>query len=275
MAAVVLGLVALAARQTSDRRARVVGAFCQEVALIAALYMVWRLARQLPLVQEAGAYDRAMQIWELQRALHLPSELAMENWLIGHEALARLTVLYYSTMHVPSLLLFLLWMWVRHRDQYPRWRNALAITTGFCLVIRFVRVAPPRLMPELGFVDLPAMLGHDIYGPVGTGVSDQFAAMPSIHVAWAAVVGLGIWFVAPRRWAWIGPLHLTLTMWAVMATANHWWLDGLVAIALVVLSLGIDEGCRRLAATRRAARQPSEQSWDEASPPTPELASAP
>jgi hypothetical protein len=248
LATVVLGGASLLARRATGRGARAgraVAAFTQETALISFLYAIWRLARQLPLVQEEGAYERGRQIWELQQALHLPSELAMERWLIDHDLLARWTVSYYAGMHVPSLLLFLLWLWVRHRDQYPRWRNALAITTGFCLVIRFVRVAPPRLLPELGFIDLPAALGRDIYGPVGTGASDQFAAMPSIHVAWAAVVGLGIWSASTSRWRWIGPLHLALTFWAVMATANHWWLDGLVAVALVGLALTIDDQVRR------------------------------
>ena len=125
----------------------------------------------------------------MQQTLHLPSELAMEQWVMRHDLLAHLTVWYYASLHVPSLIAFLIWLWFRHPEAYPRWRNALAVATGGCLFIRFIRVAPPRLLPDLGFVDLPAELGRDIYGPIGTGASDQFAAMPSIHVAWAVVVG--------------------------------------------------------------------------------------
>lgn len=247
-----LAVISLATRSSSRRQLQVVSAFCQETALISFLYMLWRLARVLPLVQEEGAYERGRQIYRLQRTLHLPSELAMEHWAMAHDWVAQATVTYYATMHVPSLLLFLLWVWVRHRDVYPRWRNTLAITTGFCLFIRFVRVAPPRLLPEYGFVDLPAQLGHDIYGPLGTGASDQFAAMPSIHIAWAAIVGIGIFALARPRWRWIGPLHLVLTFWAVMATANHWWMDGLVAMALVGVAWCIDSVVRSLVAKRRA-----------------------
>lgn len=261
IATVVLTTVWLLARGAARPWLRNVAAFCKETALISFLYMLWRLARVLPLVQEAGAEDRGRQIWRLQRTLHLPSELTMERWARAHEWLAQITVDYYATVHVPALLLFLLWMWIRHPDEYPRWRNTLALTTGFCLFIRFIRVAPPRLLPEYGFVDLPALLGRDIYGPVGTGASDQFAAMPSIHVAWAAIVGIGIFTVARSRWRWIGPFHLVATMWAVMATANHWWLDGLVALALVALSWWIDGTVRRLAARRRvrvAGRDPTD-----------------
>lgn len=252
IATVALTTAWLLARGTARPWLRTTAAFCQETALISFLYMLWRLARVLPLVQEEGAYDRGRQIWRLQRTLHLPSELTMERWTMAHHWVAQVTVDYYATVHVPALLLFLLWMWVRRPDEYPRWRNTLVLTTGFCLFIRFIRVAPPRLLPEYGFVDLPAMLGRDIYGPVGTGASDQFAAMPSIHVAWAAIVGIGIFTLVRSRWRWIGPFHLAATMWAVMATANHWWLDGIAAIALVGLSWSIDGAFRRLAARRRA-----------------------
>jgi hypothetical protein len=270
-AAAVLLVLSLALRRVGGRWAKVVAAFAQEVSLISFLYMLWRLARQLPLLHEEGALERGQWIYDFQKAIHLPSELAMEQWLAKHEWLAHLTVDYYATVHVPSLLAFLVWLWVRHRDQYPRWRNALAITTGFCLFIRFIRVAPPRLMPELGFWDLPAQMGRDIYGPVGTGASDQFAAMPSIHVAWACIVAFGIWHCAQSRWRIIGPLHLVLTFWAVMATANHWWLDGLVAVALVVLALCIDDGARKLAAAWRARREPVADEPPVDADPEPEL----
>jgi hypothetical protein len=230
---------------------RFVVAAALELALISFLYGLWRLARQLPLSHEEGAYDRARWIYEAQRWLHLPSELSMERVALDHHWLGAITVDYYATVHVPATIGFLVWLYLRHRDAYPRWRNGLVITTAFCLLIRFLRVAPPRLLPEYGFVDLPARMGRDIYGPVGTGASDQFAAMPSIHIGWAAVVAFGVWAAArradgsPSRWRWIGPAHLVATFWAVMATANHWWLDGLAAMALLGIALAIDDAARR------------------------------
>ena len=65
----------------------------------------------------------------------------------------------------PAPIAFLVWLFVRHRDHYPRWRNAIAIVTGFCLVIRFVRVAPPRFLPDLGYIDLASVYGMSVYGP--------------------------------------------------------------------------------------------------------------
>jgi len=226
----------------------------KEFTLIAGLYTVWRLARILPLEHSQGAVDRARDIDRLQHTLRIPSELSLQHWVIRHEWLGKLSNWYYAIVHVPALIAFLVWLFWRHRDQFPRWRSALALSTAFCVLIRFVRVAPPRLVPGLGYVDLSAKYGWSIYGPVGTGISDQFAAMPSIHVGWAAVVSFGVIAASTSRWRWLAMLHLVVTMIVVSDTGNHWWLDGIVAVALLGVAMAIDTTARHLAANWRAAR---------------------
>jgi PAP2 superfamily len=223
----------------------------QELGLLAALYTIWRLARTLPLATTSGALQRARRIDWLQHRLHFPSELSLQHLVLRHEWLGRFLNSYYAIVHVPALIAFLVWLFVRHRDAYPRWRNALAIVTGLCLVIRFVRVAPPRFLPDLGYIDLASRFGMSVYGPVGTGVSDQFAAMPSIHVGWAAVVSFGIVAASTSRWRWLFLFQVVLTSIAVSATGNHWWLDGLVAVALLGLALAVDTRVRAMSATHQ------------------------
>lgn len=221
---------------------------------MASLYSVWRLARVLPLAQPAGAINRARQIDRLQHTLHMPTELSLQHLVLQHGWLARSVNAYYAIAHVPALIAFLVWLFVRHRNDYSRWRNALAILTAFCVVIRFIRVAPPRFLPDLGYIDLATRYGLSVYGPVGTGVSDQFAAMPSIHVGWAALVSFGIVAASTSRWRWLFMLHLVLTMLVVSATGNHWWLDGIVAIVLLLIAIAIDDGARRFATSWRIKR---------------------
>ena len=246
IAAALSGLLALALRRRDlDGWRAAVGQAATEFATIAGLYSVWRVARKLPLAQDEGAVDRARQIVDLEHTLHLPTELSLQQWFLEHDTLARLANTYYATLHVPMLLGFLVWLFVRHREHFARWRNALAILTGFCLVIRFIRVAPPRFLGDLGYVDLSTRYGLNIYGPVGTGVSDQFAAMPSIHVGWAAVVSFGVVAASTSRWRWLALLHVVLTIIVVSATGNHWWMDGIVAIALLGVALRIDTVVRR------------------------------
>ena len=252
LAALLSGLLALVLKRfPKSKPAAMVAPAAQEFAFVAALYSIWRVARQLPLAQDEGAIERARQIVQFQTTLHFPTELSLQEFVLRYDWLARFTNTYYATVHVPALIAFLIWLFVRHRDKYPHWRNGLVILTAFCLVIRFVRVAPPRFLPDLGYVDLSTRYGLNIYGPVGTGVSDQFAAMPSIHVGWAAVVSFGIVAASTSRWRWLFLLHVILTMLVVSASGNHWWLDGIVAMILLAIALGMDTIGRALAAKRR------------------------
>jgi hypothetical protein len=221
-----------------------------ELALMSTLYSLWRLARELPLDQPGGAIERARRLNDFQRSLRMPTELSLQHFVLDHDWLARLTNQYYAVIHVPALLCFMVWMFVWHRPDYSRWRNALVVLTAFCLIVRFVRVAPPRFLPDLGYVDLATKYGMSLYGPVGTGVSDQFAAMPSIHVGWAAVVSFGIVAVDAGRWRWVFLAHVVLTELVVAATGNHWWMDGIVAVVFLGIALQLDTTVRRLLARR-------------------------
>ena len=232
------------ARIPSTPRRVFVIAICREFSLVAFLYTLWRLAMVLPLDQPVGAISRARSINSLQQNLFLPSELSLQHFVMQYEWLARVTNFYYAVVHVPATVAFLIWLFVRYRDKYPQWRNVLAMLTAACLVIRYVRVAPPRFLPDLGYVDLATRYGLSVYGPVGTGVSDQFAAMPSIHVGWAALVSFGIIASSTSKWKWLVASHIVITLLAVSATGNHWWLDGIAAIALVGASLRIDSWAR-------------------------------
>lgn len=253
IAAVLSGVVALALRRrrSLDQPAQFTEQLTVEFALISALYAVWRVARKLPLAQDDGAIERARSIVDFQEAIFLPTELSFQQFILRNDWLGWPTTLYYAVLHVPALIAFLVWLFVFHRPHFAHWRNGLVFLTGMCLVIRFWRVAPPRFLADLGYEDLSERFGPSIYGPVGTGVSDQFAAMPSIHVGWAAVVSLGIFAVSTSRWRWFFLLHLIITIIVVSASGNHWWLDGIVAIGLLVVGLWLDTYVRSHVARRR------------------------
>ena len=229
----------------SDGEASFGEAFATEFALISALYSIWRIARKLPLAQDEGAIERARTIVDIQNTLQFPTELSLQQFVLDNDWLGWPTTIYYATLHVPALIAFLVWLFVRHRSQFPHWRNGLVFLTGTCLVIRFWRVAPPRFLVDLGYEDLSEIFGPSIYGPVGTGVSDQFAAMPSIHVGWAAVVSFGVVAASTSRWRWLALLHVIITILVVSASGNHWWLDGIVAIGLLLIGLWLDTAIRR------------------------------
>jgi MFS superfamily sulfate permease-like transporter len=201
------------------------------------LYAVWRLANKLSLMQLDGALWRGRWLWDLQRDWHLPSEVTVQQMILPHPLIVQFANIYYAATHVPAMILFLIWLFVWHRPRYPQLRNALALTTGACLLIQLVPVAPPRLIPELGVIDTPLLYHQSVYGPIGTGIAAQLSALPSVHVAWALLVGIGAVMVSESRWRWLILAHPVLTCWVVVATGNHYWIDGILAGLLLAAAL--------------------------------------
>lgn len=252
-----LAVVGTAARRSGDRRVTAIGAAAREAATVLGLYSIWNYSGRISLVKVDGALARARLIWDLQRWLPLPRETAVQQALLPHDSLVQASNLYYAIVHVPALLGLLVWLFVRHRHRYRRWRNVLALTTLGCLLIQLVPVAPPRFLPELGFVDTGILYGQSVYGSLGDRpfAFDQLSAMPSVHVAWAVLVGVAIVAVSPSRHRWWWMLHPAITVAVVVGTGNHWWLDGIVAGVLIGLSFALLHGLSLLAPQRRRSEE--------------------
>ncbi|MEO9140589.1 MAG: phosphatase PAP2 family protein [Jatrophihabitans sp.] len=211
-------------------RARRLAAFGREATMISALYTLWQFAGELSVLGTTDAFHRADWIERIERDWHLPSEAAVQRLLTSNAWTAQFANIYYATMHFGVLFVFLLWLFIRHRDRYRPVRRVLALTTFVCLLIQLVSVAPPRLLP--GYEDTAVKYGQSVYG-FGFD-ADQLSAMPSVHVAWAVLVGWSVWRIGSGRWRWLGPTHAVLTVLVVVATANHFWADGLVAVAVLI-----------------------------------------
>jgi hypothetical protein len=229
-----LAAVGLAARRYPGKGWSALADFSIEASIVAALYTVWQLIGSVVSGGSAGALAHGRWVIRVEHAMHLPSELTWQRAILGNRLLVEASNAFYAIVHVPALGIFLVWLFVRHREDYADIRNVLAILTLACFLIHLVPVAPPRLLSGTGFVDTGLRYHQSVYGPVGTGISDQVSAMPSVHIAWAALIAWGVIRVSSSRWRWLVLAHPVLTMVVVVVTANHFWLDGLVGAALII-----------------------------------------
>jgi hypothetical protein len=246
-AAALAGL-ALILRRNGGSRALAVAPFASETAIVLALYALWRYAGYVSPSVTGGAARRGQDIWHLERAVRLPSEVAWQRAVLPYPALVKASNLFYASAHVPALIAFLVWLFVRHRPRFPQVRNVLAGFTGISLVMHIVPVAPPRLLGGIGIVDTGIRYGQSVYA---NGLADQLAAMPSVHVGWAVIVGVGVVVASDSRWRWWALLYPALTTIAVVVTGNHYWFDGIVAVGLIAAVVLLDEAARRLLGRRR------------------------
>jgi hypothetical protein len=236
-----LGLSAIVLTMTRRSRVRAIAPFAREATMISGLYSLWQLAGTLSLLSDGGATARAEWLERTERALHLPAEASVQHALADNDVSAQAANLYYATMHFGGLFVFLVWLFVRHRDRYPQIRRVLALTTAVCLVIQLLPVAPPRLLP--GYTDTAQKYHQSVYG-LGFA-ADQLSAMPSVHVAWAVLIGWSVARIGRGPGRWLGAVHAVLTVVVVVATANHFWADGIVAVAVLVACAAVEKGVVR------------------------------
>ncbi|MFC7989334.1 bifunctional glycosyltransferase 87/phosphatase PAP2 family protein [Streptomyces pilosus] len=191
----------------------------------------------------ARAEEHGQQILDLERLLHMDIEHAVNHAVVKIGWLRNFFDFYYTSFHfvVPLTVLGLLY-WRRPVDY--RWaRSALGFATLLALVgFWLYPLAPPRLMPDLGIIDTVHGVqdfSQPDYGTL-THLTNQYAAMPSLHFGWSLWCGLVIAIIAPRLWMKVlGLLHPLFTAAAIVATGNHWILDAAGGALVVGAGFGL------------------------------------
>lgn len=270
-----LGGAAVGCHRASRPRLRAAAGFLREAAVLLALFALWQLAGSYAVMGPDGAIDRAQWIWHAERAVHLPSEAGLQLAFLSHPLAVQAMNLYYAGLHFAVVIGCLLWVYLWHRKQYPQVRTTLVLFTAGALLIQLVPVAPPRMLPGDNMIDTAVQYGQSVYGSVAGFNADQLSAMPSVHVGWALLVALVVVQLSRSRWRWLALGYPVLTLLAVVVTANHFWLDGIAAAALLALALAVQRAGRitqhRLRAwyRARAARRQASYPDDSASPRVP------
>ena len=253
-----LAVLALGLLRTRRPRLVATGRFTGEAGLLVGLFALWQYAGSFSFLPASGALPRGQWLWHAERWLHLPSETAVQRVFLPHPLVIQFFNLYYAVLHFPVLLGTLAWLFIWHRDRYRPVRTTVVLFTAAALLIQFVPVAPPRLLPGTGLVDTALRYGQSVYGAIGGFDADQFSAMPSVHVGWSIIVALAVVGALRSPWRWLAVLYPVLTTTVVVVTANHYWLDGIVAGLLVAAALAVQRAGRavRLARLSRRAAEP-------------------
>ncbi|MBC7270353.1 MAG: phosphatase PAP2 family protein [Streptomyces sp.] len=200
-----------------------------EILLIAVSYWTYSLIRNAVPEQRAEALRNADWIWEVERQLGLAFEQSVNQAVNSVTWLIVGMNYYYATLHFVVTLGVLIWLYRRHPGRYAATRLVLFATTLVALVGYYLYpLAPPRLMTGGGFVD--TVMVHQTWGSMASGdlknMSNQYAAMPSMHIGWSLWCGLTIFALARVDWVRVlGLLYPAATLVVIVATANHFWLD--------------------------------------------------
>jgi hypothetical protein len=210
----------------------------QEGSIVLFLYTLWQLIGHINAGDTSKAVVRGRAIASFEHTIHLPSEQWAQQIALHSHLVIKAANWYYIVGHAPVLGIFLVWLYIRHRPDFARWRTVLAVGSIAGELIQLIPVAPPRLA-LFTIVDTMRVYGPRVYSDNGAGFAPQLAAMPSLHCVWAITTGTAVFCVAKSRWRWIGPVHAVAIVLSVVVTGNHYWSDALAAIPLVLLGLAV------------------------------------
>ena len=199
---------------------------------ILAFYSVYSFIRNKGVATDSvgEARHHALQVIGLERRLGSFHEESIQDWYLRWPDFIKFWNIFYGTAHFVVTVVALVYLFRRMSARYPLWRNTLACTTGLALLgFAFYPLMPPRLLdPSYGFVDTLKSVGglwSFDSGPVAK-VSNQYAAMPSLHFAWSSWCAFVMFPALRRRSARVLMVaYPFMTLFAIVVTANHFWLD--------------------------------------------------
>jgi membrane-associated phospholipid phosphatase len=228
----------------------------RQIVLFCGAYWLYRLVRGQVDGRAAAAFENAQHIVSLEKTLGLFVEPAVNSWAEANEWIADAASWLYVNSHFTITTVTLAFLYLRRNDRFYFVRNMFMVAMGIALVGYLVfPTAPPRFLPELGFSDSVAQF---------TGVDTQssnvlfnpFAAVPSMHVAFALMLGLSMASIVRHNWAKaLWSVYPLLVFFVVVATANHWWFDGFTGAVTAAVSALV---ARELFARAR----PDAWAWD-------------
>jgi hypothetical protein len=220
----------------------------REVLFVLGFYAVYTVIRNQfgsAAVPRREALRNAHRVIDLERALGLFHEERIQRWFLDWHGFIRFWNIFYGTFHFVVTAACIVWLFRRFPSDYVRWRTALACTTGLALVgFSLFPLLPPRLLPgTFHFVDTLQAYGGlwSFDSGAMAKVSNQYAAMPSLHFGWSLWCACVLVPRARRTWVRVlAVLYPVATLFAIVVTGNHYILDA--AGGAVILGVGYAAG---------------------------------
>ncbi len=233
----------------------------KEALIVVAFYVVYSWTRNLFGSNKIAAdgipdqaFTNAERVIQLERWLGLYHEETVQDWFLSYRWFIQVWNVYYGTLHFAVTFGVFVLLYVKRADVFPRWRNTLAAMTSLAIIgFAWFPLMPPRLLDkpcpafdpsqyggacipsrfrgrgEFGFVDTLADFGGpwSFDSDTMASISNQYAAMPSLHIGWSTWCALAVWPLLKRRWTKAAVLlYPATTLFCIVVTGNHYWLDG-------------------------------------------------
>jgi membrane-associated phospholipid phosphatase len=210
----------------------------RQLALFAGAYYLYRIVRGIVDGQAGLAFENARNLVDAERALGLFFEPGLQAWAEGQEWLLTFANWMYVNSHFVITTTFLIWLYIARNHAFYFVRNMFLVAMSLALVgYMAYPTAPPRFLPEWGFSDSVAEFVGEKADQSANVLYNPFAAVPSMHVAFALMIAIpAIFLVKNRVLKILWGVYPLLVTFVVMVTANHFWLDAALGALVAAAS---------------------------------------
>ena len=210
----------------------------RQLALFASAYYLYRIVRGLVDGQATLAFDNARTLVDIEQGLGLFFEPAVQGWALGEGWVLDGANWMYINSHFVVTIGFLVWLYLFRNHAFYFVRNMFMVAMFLALVgyVAFP-TAPPRFMPEWGFTDTVSAFVGEAASRSASLLYNPFAAVPSMHVAFALMIGIPAAMLVKTRVlkvAW--SLYPVAVTFVVLVTGNHFWLDAFLGALVAAIS---------------------------------------
>jgi membrane-associated phospholipid phosphatase len=206
-----------------------------QLGLFALADLCYETVRGVSESNTAAAFENARQIISFEKGMGLFFEQSLQAWAMGSRLLIDFTNFMYVNSHFVVTTAFLVWLYLRHNDRFYFVRNMFMVAMGLAIVgYVAMPTAPPRFLPELGFVDTIAYYADVHHDSAFVALFfNPYAAVPSMHVAFSLILA-GPAMLIVRRWYLkvLWAFYPALVAFVVIVTGNHWWFDAAVGVVV-------------------------------------------
>jgi len=219
----------------------------REIVLIVCAYFLYFLVRGMTEGSPERAFINAADVIDLQKRLGIAWELEMQGWISSSQTMTMLMNWIYIYGHWPIIAIVAFWLLMTHPREYQVVRNAFLISGGIGLVVfATYPVAPPRLL-DIGLIDTVTEQSRAYRVLQPPALVNQYAAIPSLHFGWNLLIGIVLVRVAtPPAARAFGLVMPPLMFLAIVMTANHFVIDGILGAAVALIGLGLALWLRKI-----------------------------
>ncbi len=211
----------------------------KEFVIFVAFLVFYKISRFVAIGDASTAFENAYRVIEWEKSLGIFNEIAVQKYFLDKTALIQFLNQIYIRVHVPSMVIFFIWLYRNYKEFYFYIRNGF-IFANVITIFFFIGFpcAPPRMLNEVGFIDTLLTISNvNIYQGKLSYLFNQYAAMPSMHYGTSLLIGVVVFLLSKNIFMRIGVfIYPTFVLLVIVATANHFWLDAICGGLIVIFA---------------------------------------